>query len=60
MDGPSTGVAMSVALVSLLTGKRVRPDVAMTGEVDLRGVVLPVGGVEDKTLGVLRAGASAP
>src|SRR5262249_22932277 len=45
-DGPSAGVTMFVALVSLLTGKNVRPDVAMTGEITLRGNVLPVGGIK--------------
>ncbi|NTV11839.1 MAG: AAA family ATPase, partial [Zoogloea sp.] len=55
-DGPSAGVAMFVALVSLLTGKPVRPDVAMTGEVSLRGLVLPIGGIKEKTLAALRAG----
>jgi ATP-dependent Lon protease len=55
-DGPSAGVAMVTALVSLLTGRPIRPRVAMTGEISLSGVVLPVGGIKEKVLGAKRAG----
>jgi ATP-dependent Lon protease len=55
-DGPSAGVAMVTALVSLLSGRPVRPRVAMTGEISLVGVVLPVGGIKEKVLGAKRAG----
>jgi len=55
-DGPSAGVAMFCALASLFTNKRIRPDVAMTGEITLRGLVLPIGGLKEKTLAARRAG----
>eukprot|EP00887_Chlorella_sp_A99_P006545 scaffold3.g6545.t1 len=55
-DGPSAGVTLAVALVSLFTGRRVRPDVAMTGELTLRGLLLPVGGIKEKLLAAAAAG----
>jgi ATP-dependent Lon protease len=57
-DGPSAGVTMTTALASLLSGRQVRPDVAMTGEVSLTGRVLPVGGIKQKLLAAHRAGVT--
>ena len=55
-DGPSAGVAMFIALLSLLTGRTVRSDTAMTGEISLRGLVLPVGGIKEKVVAAAAAG----
>src|SRR5437764_13453117 len=55
-DGPSAGVAMATAIVSVMTGIAVRHDVAMTGEIKLRGRVLPIGGLQEKLLAAARGG----
>jgi ATP-dependent Lon protease len=55
-DGPSAGVAMTVALISLMTERAIAKDVAMTGEISLRGLVLPVGGIKEKVTAASRAG----
>jgi ATP-dependent Lon protease len=57
-DGPSAGIALVAALVSVLTGRRVDGQTGMTGEISLRGKVLPVGGIKDKLLAATRAGVT--
>ncbi len=55
-DGPSAGITLTTALASLVTGKPVHPEIAMTGEVSLRGVVMPIGGLPEKLMAAQRAG----
>ena len=57
-DGPSAGITLTTALASLITGREVSPDIAMTGEISLRGVVMPIGGLPEKLMAAVRAGIS--
>ncbi len=57
-DGPSAGITLTTALASLVTGKAVSPEIAMTGEISLRGVVMPIGGLPEKLMAAVRAGIS--
>ena len=55
-DGPSAGITMTTAIASLVTGRDVNPKIAMTGEVSLRGLVMPIGGLPEKLMAALRSG----
>jgi len=57
-DGPSAGITLTTALASLITGKEVPAEIAMTGEISLRGVVMPIGGLPEKLMAATRAGIS--